>query len=112
MRFSQVLSLSVCAVVLAFPSFSAHAAKDVDKTIAVQLDDIGYKYDVDSDGDYVLQMQLENDRTQLVYVRSSVEKYGHFQIRECWSARKRVGWGKRVAVRVGLGGYRILKKKK
>src|SRR3546814_15059519 len=71
MRFSQVLSLSVCAVVLAFPSFSAHAAKDVDKTIAVQLDDIGYKYEVDSDGDYVLQMQLENDRKQLEIGRAS-----------------------------------------
>ncbi|PZP79777.1 MAG: hypothetical protein DI592_13260, partial [Stenotrophomonas maltophilia] len=36
-------------------------------------------------GDYRMVFDVEGDRTQMVYVRSSVEDFGNHNIREIWS---------------------------
>ena len=60
-------------------------AGDPDPAIGRLLDSLEYKYEVDEDGDYRLVFDMEDDRTQLVFVRSSVENYGSHKIREVWS---------------------------
>ena len=63
------------------------AAPRPDPAIAPQLQALDYKYEIDDDGDYklVFDMDEEGKRTQLVFVRSSVETYGAHRVREIWS---------------------------
>ncbi|RNF83358.1 hypothetical protein [Montanilutibacter psychrotolerans] len=49
------------------------------------LDSLDYDYEVDEDGDFKMTFELDDERTQLVYVISSVEEYGSNKIREIWS---------------------------
>ncbi len=60
-------------------------AGEPDRAVGRLLDSLEYKYEVDEDGDYRLVFELENKRTQLVYVRSNVESYGSNNVREIWS---------------------------
>ena len=64
-----------------------------DPRVKAALDEIGYKYELDSNNDYKLvPIQTEQDgttadgkpkfRSQLVYVNSNTEKYGTLEIRE------------------------------
>lgn len=74
------LMLALCA---ALPARAA----DADPAIARQLKELGYEYELDEDGDYKLLMATgENDeRSQIVFVRSAVETYGNHRVREVWS---------------------------
>jgi hypothetical protein len=72
------------AGVLAGVSGATFAAEP-DRAVGRLLDGLEYKYEVDEDGDYKLVFDLDNDRTQLVFVRSSVETYGSHHVREIWS---------------------------
>jgi len=56
-----------------------------DSRVKRALDEAGLKYTVDSDGDFKLIFDIENDRTQIVWVNSKTYKYGEFEIREVWS---------------------------
>lgn len=56
-----------------------------DASAGAALDALGYTYEVDEDGDYRMVFDVEDDRTQLVFVRSVVETYGSHRIREIWS---------------------------
>lgn len=72
------------ALLLAFTTAGAHAA-DADKTAGLALDKLGYEYEVDEDGDYKMVFDMDNDRSQLVFVRSTTEEFGKHHIREIWS---------------------------
>jgi hypothetical protein len=72
------------ALLLTATVFGAHAATP-DKAVGRVLDTLKYPYEVDEDGDYKMVFDVEGDRTQLVFVRSSVEEYGKHKIREIWS---------------------------
>ena len=65
-----------------------------DAGIAKQLGELDYQYEIDEDGDYKLVMEVEGDRTQLVYVRSPVHQYGSQSIREVWSPAYRIDGGR------------------
>lgn len=56
-----------------------------DPFIKRQLDGLGYDYEVDDDGDYKMVLELEDGRSQVVFVRSPVEDFGSLRIREIWS---------------------------
>ena len=56
-----------------------------DATIGQQLDALGYRYNVDKDGDYQLTFELDGERSQLVYILSGVESFGAHRIREIWA---------------------------
>ncbi|KAB8189502.1 hypothetical protein FKV24_009265 [Lysobacter maris] len=56
-----------------------------DASIERQLDALGYNYDVDEDGDYKMTFEVEDGRTQLVFVISKVESYGKHKVREVWA---------------------------
>jgi len=72
------------ALLLAATVSGAHAATP-DPGVGRVLDTLTYPYEIDEDGDYKLLFDVEGDRTQLVFVRSTVEEYGKHRIREIWS---------------------------
>lgn len=79
-----------CALLLAILPVHAHAAgkagPEADPAVASLLEQLGYKYEIDGDGDYKLIMAIEgSERTQMVFVRSPVETYGRHRVREIWS---------------------------
>ena len=49
------------------------------------LDQVGLKYTVDSDGDFRLNMDVGDGRTQIIFVNTNTETYADFEIREVWS---------------------------
>ncbi|WP_422507979.1 hypothetical protein [Stenotrophomonas sp. GZD-301] len=75
---------TAAALLLTVTAFGAHAA-DPDKVVGATLDKLDYTYEVDEDGDYKLVFDVEDGRSQLVYVRSAVEEFGSHKIREIWS---------------------------
>ena len=79
----------VLLILLVLAPLASLAAPAADPKVAAVLDELGYKYEVDGDGDYKLVMAIEGDdgaeRSQLVFVRSPVETYGSHRIREVWS---------------------------
>ena len=89
----RVLALAMLLFVSTSPvvnaAESAPAAKvEGDPAVREQLEQLGYKYDVDSEGDYRLTFGVDEDedgRSQLVFVRSPVETYGAHKVREVWS---------------------------
>lgn len=89
-------SASTLLLALSLLPFAASASKEAspsgtqrsagaDATVGQQLDALGYRYNVDKDGDYQLTFELEGERSQLVYVISGVESFGAYRIREIWA---------------------------
>jgi hypothetical protein len=87
------------SVLLALFAYTVAAAQShntkppADSRVKAALDEIGYKYELDSHNDYKLvPIRTEEDgtdaagkpkyRSQLVYVNSNTEKYGSLEIRE------------------------------
>lgn len=72
---------------------AAKPAAVPDARIASQLKALDYQYEVDEDGDYklVFDVDAQGKRTQLVLVRSAVEDYAGFKVREIWSVGYKAG---------------------
>ncbi|WP_255595199.1 YbjN domain-containing protein [Lysobacter sp. BMK333-48F3] len=81
----SLLPALALAAPAAEPAQTAQPAAQADARIREQLDQLGYKYQVDEDGDYVLTFGLDGDRSQMAYVLSRTERYGKLQVREVWS---------------------------
>ena len=62
------------------------AKSPADAGIKAQLEQLDYKYEVDDDNDFKLVFKIgDDDRSQIVYIRSPVETYGEHRVREIWS---------------------------
>ncbi|RPE81638.1 YbjN domain-containing protein [Vulcaniibacterium tengchongense] len=91
--------LFVATVLGALPSARAGGAADAtersaaDAGIARQLDELGYRYEVDEDGDYRLAFDLDGGRSQLAFVISAVEEFGSLRVREVWAPAYRAQGG-------------------
>lgn len=72
------------ALLLAVTAAGAHAA-EADKAVGRALDTLKYTYEVDEDGDYKMVFDMDDGRSQLAFVRSTVEEFGKHRIREIWS---------------------------
>ena len=72
------------ALLLAVTATGAHAAEP-DKAVGRALDTLDYTYEVDEDGDYKMVFDMDDGRSQLAFVRSTVEEFGKHTIREIWS---------------------------
>ncbi|OFS94725.1 hypothetical protein HMPREF3113_07040 [Stenotrophomonas sp. HMSC10F06] len=72
------------ALLLAVTATGAHAA-EADKAVGRALDTLKYTYEVDEDGDYKMVFDMDDGRSQLAFVRSTVEEFGKHRIREIWS---------------------------
>jgi len=77
--------LSIALLALAAAASGSAFAGEPDRAVGRVLDTLKSKYEVDSDGDYQLVFEMDDDRTQLVFVRSTVETYGSHHVREIWS---------------------------
>ncbi|WP_411831862.1 hypothetical protein [Pseudoxanthomonas mexicana] len=77
----------LCLLSLPLSAAPPAAENKADPGIARQLEQLRYEYEIDEDGDYRLLMAVDEDsgRSQWVYVRSTVEKYGEHRVRELWS---------------------------
>lgn len=87
MRTLRAAFLALLAIACT-PTFAATP----DAGIGRQLKALGLEYKVDDDGDYgvVFETDEAGKRSQLAYVRSTVETYGKLRIREIWSPGYRV----------------------
>lgn len=80
-----------CALLSLSFSFIAHAAEEAleapqaDSYVAAQLDAMDTPYVVDEDGDFRILVALEDERTQVVWVRSRTHTTGSQRIREIWT---------------------------
>jgi hypothetical protein len=81
----KMRATTVLFAVLGLAIASGASAATADPVIRKQLDSLKLKYEVDSDGDYKIVMDVGNGRTQLAYIRSNTETYGSNQVREIWS---------------------------
>lgn len=68
-------------------------SKDGDPLVRAQLDALGYKYQVDGDGDFVLTFALDDKRSQMAYVLSRTQRFGSLKVREIWSPAYRTADG-------------------
>lgn len=78
-------TLAVCCLLMATGAPGAARAGNADASVGKKLDALGLKYEVDADGDYKLLFEVENGRSQIVWVRSPVEALGNMRIREVLS---------------------------
>ncbi|MFC6838893.1 hypothetical protein [Xanthomonas theicola] len=77
----------LCATLLAGAAAPALAAQP-DLALGKRLQAMGYDVQADADGDYQVLFGLHGqggERRQLTYVRSPVETFGSYRIREIWS---------------------------
>ncbi len=94
---TRTILIVVCLLMFATTAFSqiggGTSKTPADPRVKAALDQLGYKYDVDSNNDYKLipiettQIGTSADgkpkwRSNLVYVNSNTEKYGSLEIRE------------------------------
>ncbi|MEB3298035.1 MAG: hypothetical protein VKO21_00930 [Candidatus Sericytochromatia bacterium] len=90
MRRCLILSGSL-ALVLGLP-LVAHAAPPGTgerPLMARLLDGLGFVHERDSDGDYKLIFQLDDGRSQMVWINGETETYGPYEIHEIWSPAHR-----------------------
>jgi hypothetical protein len=73
------------ASIALFLGTSAVAAGTPDNIVKAQLDSKGIKYKIDKDGDFEIVYKTVGSRTQVAWVRSTVNTYGSLKIREIWS---------------------------
>lgn len=61
------------------------ARKQGDPRVRRLLDQLGYRYTVDAEGNYDLLFELADGRTQRAFINSNTEHFGELEIREVWS---------------------------
>jgi hypothetical protein len=74
------------ALLLALAAPSAQSATAPDPGVKAALDAQKLKYEIDKDGDFRVIFDLDEGRSQLVWIRSPVNSYGALKVREVWSA--------------------------
>ncbi len=91
------LGLAVCALALLCVPPAAHAGDEDlqlerdtrkptrDTTVEAKLEAKGTPYVVDDDGDYRIEVSLDGDRTQMVWVRSVIYETRSMRVRELWT---------------------------
>ncbi len=84
-RFFSFAALAGLALSVGVPAVAE------DKSVADRLDQEGLKYEVDTDGDYKVTLNYEDEgRTQLVFVSGKTEAVSGLTIREVFSPAARV----------------------
>lgn len=58
---------------------------EYDLRVKAILDEIGFEYEITDAGDFKIVLELEDDRTQVAFVKSGTEFYDEMEIREIWS---------------------------
>jgi len=67
-------------------STKASTSSKADPRVKKLLTELGYKFDVDDDGDFRMTFKVgEDGRTQLLWVKSGTSEFGSLEIREVFS---------------------------
>ncbi|HUX43015.1 MAG TPA: hypothetical protein VMV83_17785 [Rectinemataceae bacterium] len=77
--------LVVAAILLAILILPLSAQNKPDTRVQTLLDKIDQEYTVTKAGNYQVELDTKDDRTQFVYISSATEKYSGIEIREIWS---------------------------
>jgi hypothetical protein len=80
------LNFALACLLACMAAAPAALAGPPDPSVKALLDAEGLSYEVDKDGDYQVIFDVGNERSQLVWIRSAVERYGSLRVREIWSA--------------------------
>jgi hypothetical protein len=84
-RLLLSLGCILCSAALA-QAQTVGGRKAGDPRVKALLDQIGYKYEINADGDYkLIPVATENGRSQLAYVISKTQQYSTLEIREVMS---------------------------
>jgi len=85
----SILPTLVFLVISVWPAFgqlgAAKPAAVSDPRVQKVLDQAGLKSSVDGDGDYRMNNEVPDGRSQLVWILSNTSKLGSLEIREVWS---------------------------
>jgi hypothetical protein len=82
----SLLFLAVAPAFAQVDTVDAPAPPQGDPRVRAVLDELGYEYEVDADGDYRAVFEFEGERrSQVVYVNSQTATYDSLEIREVWS---------------------------
>ena len=113
-----VLVATMLATLSSEQSFAQSGVTDkVDRRVEEVLERTGWKYEIDSDGDFRLHFRFSDGRTQVVFVRSKTEDVDGLEVRAIWSPGIRVtgGLDQRTAIellrendRVEIGAWRLI----
>lgn len=64
---------------------SAHDDVPFDPLMETQLNRLHMDYRIDDEGDFLVRIHLDNERTQIVYIRSQANQYRDTRVREIFS---------------------------
>lgn len=81
----QFRSLLFMVLAITVPAAMPVAAAELDTRVLSQLNEIGMAYQIDEDNDYALVISFDDDRSQLVFVRSQVYTSRGLGMRDVWS---------------------------
>jgi hypothetical protein len=80
----KAMFVALAAVAAMIPAGAFAGSPDAKVKAALEAADV--PFEVDADGDYKVLVNYKSEgRTQLVYVRSAVETWGKYRVREVWS---------------------------
>ena len=86
---SSIALLFAVSASLVLPAFAQIGDPDeapkADSRVRAALDRASLKYRVDSDGDFRLTFEVDDDRTHVVFINSNTEEYGDMEVREIWA---------------------------
>ncbi len=82
--FATLIILTAGAA-FSYGQLGGGSAAQYDGRVKRALDAAGLKYTIDSDGDFKLEFDLDNGRTQIVFINTKTYTYDNFEIREVWS---------------------------
>jgi hypothetical protein len=85
--FAFIIALA-CVLLFTEPALAQPGAarKAGDARVRALLDQIGYKYELTTGGDFkLIPIKTEDGRSQLVYVNSNTQQYSSLEIREVMS---------------------------
>lgn len=82
---SLVFTLGLAPAALAQVGTGDAATKTPDPRVKALLEQLGYKFTITNSGNYRLEFETEDSRSQLVFINSTTQSYKNFEIREIWS---------------------------
>lgn len=80
----RAVATLIAASTVAFVA-QAQLGRSGDARVRKVIEAIGWKYEVDSDGDYKMVFRFDDERTQLVYANNQTVELGNMEIREVWA---------------------------
>ena len=93
-RQTIIVAFLVSVFCVSFGRNSANAQIEAgqrgDARVRKLLEQIGWTYIVDSDGDFKLVFKLEDGRSQIAYVISRSQEFNGLEVREIWAPAIRV----------------------